>query len=266
MEIRFLVLGEVDVTVDGDALGLESVMLRGLLGTLLLHANQFVPPHQLGLALWDAPPASASSNLRTYAARLRRSFALHDERVAARLLARRGSGYRLNVGPGELDHQEFRDLTRTGRQELHKGAFAEAVDSLVRALSLWRGQSGDDVPPRGYLAEQLRALNESRMVATEDLVEARLALGEAAHLVTDLRTHIARNPLRERPYGQLMRALYRSGDQSHALSVYDRLREVLDVELGVEPGPEVQLIHRAVLRHDDVALTTARLGQLALAA
>src|SRR5438034_8189026 len=101
MEIRFLVLGEVDVTVDGDSLGLESVMLRGLLGTLLLHANQFMPPHQLSLALWDAPPASAGSNLRTYAARLRRVFALHDERMAARLLARRGSGYRVNGGRGQ---------------------------------------------------------------------------------------------------------------------------------------------------------------------
>ena len=266
MEIRFLVLGEVAVTVDGAPVELESVMVRGLLGTLLLHPNQFVPAHQLTLALWDVPPASAASNLRTYASRLRRAFERSDRRLTERLTARRGSGYRLNLTAAELDERAFRELARAGRQHLYRANFALAVDSLVRGLALWRGQAGDDVPPHGLIREQLRALNEGRLVATEDLVEARLALGDTAHLVTDLRPYIARYPLRERAYGQLMRALYRTGNPAEALAVYNRLRRVLGTELGTDPGRELQLIHRAVLRQDDAAVAATRLGHLSLAA
>jgi DNA-binding SARP family transcriptional activator len=266
MDIRFLLLGQVGVEVGDAPVVIDSTMLRGLLGTLLLHANQFVAPEQLSLALWDAPPPSAASNLRTYVARLRGVFARHDAGLADRLSARRGSGYRLEVGPGELDHKLFRALAANGRAQLRAGNFAAAADLLARGLAMWRGASGHDVPPYGYAVEQLRALNDSRLAATEDHLEARLALGDIAHLVADLRTHVALHPLRERPYGQLIRALYRGGDPSGALAVYNGLRRLFDAELGIEPGAELQSLHRAVLCHDEAALSTTRLGPLALAA
>jgi DNA-binding SARP family transcriptional activator len=266
MELRFLLLGHVEVVLNGTSLDVESVMTRGLLATLLLNPNQFVPAYAIGQSLWDTPPASASSNLRSYATRLRRAFAVADEQLAARLLVRRGSGYKLDVRKDELDLPAFHDGVHTGRRLLQGGEFAAAARTLTGALALWRGSPGEDVPPNGHLAVRLRALEDTHLVAIEDRAEARLALGDTGHLIADLRTHVAIHPLRERGYNLLMRTLYRCGEPSAALAVYDRLRTVLAEELGTEPSRELRLLQRAVLRQDDAALAAPQLGQLALAA
>jgi DNA-binding SARP family transcriptional activator len=160
----------------------------------------------------------------------------------------------LSGQPWEFDHIVFRDLSRAGRDQLCTGDAATATESLTRALAMWRGEAGDDVPPDSHIQEQLRTLNDNRVTAEEDLAEARLLLGDYGHLVADLRMHIAQHPLRERAYGLLMRALYLSGDPAAALDVYDELRKALAARLGADPSPQVQSVHLAVLRHDKAAL------------
>lgn len=262
MNVLFHVLGAVGVSVaDDERLPIAFTMPRGLLACLVLRSNQFVPLPQLASALWHTPPASANSNLRTYAARLRSTLAAADPQLAGRLSHVRGRGYRLSGQPGEFDHIVFRDLSRAGRDQLRTGDAATATGSLTRALAMWRGEAGDDVPPESRIQEQLRTLNDNRVTAEEDLAEARLLLGDYGHLVADLRMHIAQHPLRERAYGLLMRALYLSGNPAAALDVYDELRKALAARLGTDPSPEVQSVHLAVLRHDKAALVTAHLGQ-----
>jgi DNA-binding SARP family transcriptional activator len=262
MNVSFHVLGAVGVSVgDDERLPITFTMLRGLLACLLLRPNQFVPLSQLASALWHTPPASASSNLRAYAARLRSTLAAVDPELAARLSHVRGRGYRLSGQPWEFDHVVFRDLSRVGREQLRLADAAAAADSLTRALAMWRGQAGDDVPPDSPVQEQLRTLNDNRVTAEEDLAEARLLLGDYGHLGADLRMHIAQHPLRERAYGLLMRALYLSGNPAAALDVYDELRKALATRLGTDPSPEIQCVYLAVLRHDKAALVTAQLGR-----
>lgn len=262
MRVSFHVLGAVGVSVgEDDWLPLQSAMPRGLLAFLALRANQFVSGSQLRAALWRTPPASASSNLRTYVASVRRCLAAADPPLRGRLSLVRGRGYRLSGDPCEFDHLVFRNLARTGRQQLDAGDAPAAVESLTRALAMWRGPAGEDVPPDSLVREQLQALNESRIIAEENLAEARLALGVDCHLVSDLHMHISQHPLRERPYALLIRALYLSGNPASALEVYGRVRRLLAVRLGTDPGPELQRVHRAVLQHDDEALRRPNLGR-----
>jgi DNA-binding SARP family transcriptional activator len=264
MAITFLVLGEVDVRWGAHHPGPPSTMVRGLLGALLLRANRFVPVRQLSRELWNEPPASAESNLRTYASRLRRALGTVPEgtgTLADRLTAWRGSGYRITVGPDELDLSVFTGLARTGRVLLREGRYPGAVARCAEALALWRGAAGVDVPRDGYLGAQLRALNDSRLAVRGDLVEARLALGDTDGLRAELTALVAAYPTRERGYGQLMRLLYRDGDPSGAVAVYQRLRS----QLGIEPGPELRHVYQAVVRRDDGAMSVPATGRLLIA-
>jgi DNA-binding SARP family transcriptional activator len=250
MQFKFQLLGPIVVTIGNEPVTLRSPMLKGLLAVLCLQANRFVSTDDLTMALWDMPPSAARSNLRTYAARLRQSLHCEAPDSCERLATERSLGYRLEVWPQELDHQEFHDLACIGRAELRSGDFAAARGSLTRALSLWRGHAGDDAPRHSRIGGQLRTLNEARLLATEDLNEARLALDDSDGLVGELREHVGNYPFRERPHSQLMRALYRDGDPTGALLVYDQLRRTLAEELGTAPSPELQLLHQAVLRHE----------------
>ncbi|HEU4425510.1 MAG TPA: AfsR/SARP family transcriptional regulator [Pilimelia sp.] len=231
-----------------------------MLASLLLSANQFVSFDRLAGGLWQSPPPSAHSNLRTYATRLR--DALGASLSASRLSSRRGGGYRITVHHGELDADRFADLAAQGRVALGVGEFAAAVSALRAALSLWRGQAGDDMPDGGPLQLRLAALNEERVAVVEDLIEARLALGEQGSLVSELRALVAEHPLRERPWGQLIRTLYLTGDPSAALVAFDRIRTMFGQELGIEPSLELQRLQLAILRREDDAFrrTASRTG------
>jgi DNA-binding SARP family transcriptional activator len=256
MRLRFLVLGEVSVTTDRPDPAPPPAMVRGVLAALLLRPNQFVAVPQLCRDLWDDPPVSAPSNLRTYAARVRRMLVAADATGAlgGRLVARRGSGYRLTVEPGELDLEVFRTLAARGQRYLHEGRYGPAVDALTGAARLWRGTPGDDVPPGGLLSAALGALAEYRVEVLDDLAEARLAAGDLAGLRAELSARVAAYPLRERGYALLMRLLYRTGDASAALALYHRARTRLRIELGTQPGAELRRLHQAVLRQDDAVL------------
>ncbi|MER5645292.1 AfsR/SARP family transcriptional regulator [Streptosporangium sp. NPDC002524] len=225
-----------------------------LLATLLCHANEAVSRDRLIDTLWgERPPRSAGDNLRIYVYHLRRI--LGDEGR----IVRRVYGYALEVRPGELDADTFTELSDRGLAARAAGDPAAASRSFGGALALWRGgTSFAEVPRRGPIGATADALDERREVVAESRVEAELSLGHSGELVGELRRLVAANPLREKPYAQLMLALYRGGRRAEALDVYRRARRVLVEELGLEPGPELRAMEAAVLNGDAALLPSSR--------
>jgi YVTN family beta-propeller protein len=241
--VEFGILGPLAVLEEGRELEIGGPKPRALLARLLLEPNQPVSRDGLIEALWgERAPASASHTLDNYVSRLRR--VLGSDR-----LERRRPGYALRVEPGELDLDRFDTLARRGRQELAEGSAERAAQTLRAALDVWRGQALADVPME-WLTGEAERLEELRLTAVEDWVEAELARGSDAQLVSELERILREHPLRERLTGQLMLALYRSGRQTAALDAYRATRTRLAQELGLEPGPHLRELERRILEHD----------------
>ncbi|MEV4693182.1 AfsR/SARP family transcriptional regulator [Micromonospora echinospora] len=240
MELQIRLLGTVELCVDGETVTPGAAKRRAVLAGLAIEANHSVSLPRLARMVWsDHPPTSATANLRTHAAGLRRTM---GDRLVARPQA-----YELRLAPHELDVTEFQRLAAQGRSLLASADPAGAIDTLTSALAWWRGPSGDGLPRSTALDNRWAALDEQRLQVFEELTEARLAAGEHAHLLSELRAHLAAHPLRERAWGHLMLALYRCGDVPAALTVYRDARAVLDEQLGLEPGAELARLHRAML-------------------
>ena len=190
----------------------------------------------------DEPPESARNTLQTYVSHLRK--ALGAERIEGR-----PPGYRLEIGPDELDADRFQTLLRDARKAGATDPSA-AVPILEQALGLWRGPAFADLADEPSLAGEAARFNELRLVAEEDRLEALLASGEHARAVGDAEALLGHHPLRERVWGQLMIALYRSGRQGDALTAFQRAREVLADELGIDPSPDLTTLHERILQHD----------------
>ncbi|WP_182906066.1 BTAD domain-containing putative transcriptional regulator [Microbispora sp. H13382] len=249
MSLRFRLLGPIEVRRNGRPVPLGSPKQRALLTALLLEPDRVVSIDRLVMAMWDEePPRSAVANVRTYVNRLRSALGDGDRLTA------RPPGYVLAVRAGELDVTEFADALRQGRQALSAGRPEAALRHLSAALTCWRGAPAEDVPRTAALGPRLDALAEQRCLALEARAEARLRLGEHADAVPELREMVAAHPTRERLWGTLMLALYRSGDSAAALSAYGRARTFLAEELGVEPGPELAGLHRSILNRDAALL------------
>ncbi|GIG88720.1 AfsR/SARP family transcriptional regulator [Plantactinospora endophytica] len=250
LRLRFALLGPVRVWRDGRPVRVHGARPRTLLTALLLEPNRSVSLDHLTELMWDGtPPASAIANLRTYATRLRTSLGGSPEAGRSRLTTTSG-GYLLRVGPDELDLQVFTERLRLGRAALAGGDPAQAVTQLSAALSLWRGDAASDVPRSPVLAARLGAVEEARQLAIEWHLRARLGIGSSEELVGDLRRLTLVYPTRETLWAQLMLALYRRGDVAPALAAYGRARAALRDQLGVEPGPELTALHRAILNRD----------------
>ncbi|GHH16616.1 SARP family transcriptional regulator [Amycolatopsis oliviviridis] len=217
---------------------------RALLAVLLLNANSSVPVDALVETLWpETPPKSYTSNLHTYVSRLRARFeGLEIERDP--------HGYRLVVGPGDLDLLSFREAAAAGKAAARAGDPAGAAGHYRRALAEWRGPvlSGLHIP---RLDADIARLESERLAAFEDCVDAELSDGRHGELTGELQAMITEHPLRERLAAQLMIALHRAGRQADSLAVHRELRTTLVEELGVEPGAEVRRVHAAVLRGED---------------
>ena len=245
--VEFRVLGPVEAIVDGRAVPLPSKP-RALLALLLLNRGRVVSVDELVSELWDGdPPETAMSALQVYVSQLRK--ALGGDRLVTR-----APGYAVRLEDGELDLDRFERLVQEARERLGEGDAKGASARLEDALSLWRG------PPVAAWLE------ESRLAALEDRIDADLSLGRHDRLVSELDELIARHPHRERLRGQLMLALYRSGRQAEALDLYRRTRQTLMEELGIEPSPALHDLERAVLRQDpslDVRRGRPALGGMA---
>lgn len=229
------------------------------MATLLLANGGQVSRATLARALWSTPPSAADSNLRSYIASLRACLRAGHASALTRLTTVTEVGaYRLAVSAGEVDVHLFSDLARRGRARLLVGDHLAAAADLSDALNLWDERAGCDIPVTGSLADDLAGLNEQHTAAMEDFIDARLALGESAGLVPDIRGLIRDNPLRDRPWEQIIRALYLGGDIAGALHAYRDSVRIFAEELAVNPSERLDLLHRAVLRRDDEFLRGIR--------
>ncbi|RDI19259.1 AfsR/SARP family transcriptional regulator [Lentzea flaviverrucosa] len=238
--MEFRVLGSLEVRDQGAALALGGARQRSVLAALLLRPGQTASIGYLADAVWETPPASPASNLRTYVAGLRQC-------LGADRLTTRSGGYALEVRPGELDLTEFVALSGAGDDALRSGDLGAAAGAYARALALWRGTALEGQPIGAGLRPEVTRLDEERLVVAERYADARLGLGQHTDLVGELRRLVADHPLRERLWEQLMTALHRSGMRAEALHSYQQLYRLLDTELGVAPGQSLRDLHAALL-------------------
>jgi DNA-binding SARP family transcriptional activator len=245
MQIEFAILGPLDVRVDGKSVKLGGRGERALLGTLLLSAGEIVPLERIVDGVWgEAPPASARHLIQVYVSRLRR--ALEEPSV----ITTRPPGYAVELDGHTLDATTFERLLDEGRKGQAAGSYQDALGCFDAALALWRGSALADLDLESDARIRQSRLDELRLVALEERISTRLALGQHAQVVPELEQAVASNPLREQLRGQLMLALYRGGRQAEALDRYREGRRLLVEELGIEPGPELRALEAAILRHD----------------
>jgi peptide/nickel transport system substrate-binding protein len=246
--LEFRILGPFEVARDGHVLDLPAGKPRALLALLLLRRGDVVPVDTLVDELWgESPPQTAAKNVQGYVARLRR--ALGDG-----ALATRAPGYALQLEDGALDAARFQAFVEQARHEEP----AAASDRLRDALDLWRGPPLADFAYESFAQDEIRRLEDLRLAALEDRIEADLALGRHEDVLPELESLVAAHPLRERLQGQLIVALYRCGRQADALEAYRAARRRFVDELGVEPGPELQALERKILEHDPSLQAPAR--------
>ena len=245
-EMQFFVLGPLEAHEDGGPVAVGGGRRRALLALLLVHAGEVVSRDRLIDELWSGePPASASQSLDAYLSRLRKVF---REAGADGVLVTRAPGYAL-LAEG-TDAARFESLVRDGRAALAAAEADRGAGLLTDALALWRGRAYAEFADEAWARAEAGRLEELRLAATEDRVEAELALGRHPALVAELEVLAAEHPTRERLVGQLMLALYRSGRQADALAVYRAARRALVDGLGLEPGRELRDLEAAVLVQD----------------
>jgi DNA-binding SARP family transcriptional activator/ABC-type transport system substrate-binding protein len=243
--MEFRLLGPVEALRGGTPVALGGAKPRALLALLLLHANEVVSRDRLIDALWgDRPPGTAGHSLDVQVSRLRKAFEPEEP------LETRSGGYLLRVEPEEIDAHRFERLLEEGRRANAEGRPAEALEALEAALALWRGNALGDLAYEEFARAEVERLEELRLVATEERIDAELALGRHDTLVPELESLAAKNPFRERLRGQLMLALYRSGRQAEALRVYSDTRRKLVEELGIQPGQALKELEQRILRQD----------------
>jgi DNA-binding SARP family transcriptional activator len=240
VEIR--VLGPLQVTRDGEQLRLGGPKPETVFGLLVAAAGRFVSADTLIDELWgEEPPASARATLQSHVSKLRRA-------LGEAVVWERGA-YRLAVDRDRVDAWRFEDEVTTARRDIATDP-AGAARRLGDALALWRGHAFAGLVVSPTLEAEVRRLEELRLRAVEDRVDASLALGDHAGLVAQLETLTGEHPIRERLLAQHMLALYRSGRQGDALRVYDQLRATLSDELGIDPSPELRDLHHRILNQD----------------
>ena len=242
-KMRFGVLGPLEVDAGGGPIPLGGPKQRAVLAHLVLRANQLVPAETLIDEIWaEEPPEKARNVIQTYVSHLRK--ALGHDRIESN-----GPGYRLRLDPSELDAARFDALVRDAKKTLPVDPNV-AVATLEDALALWRGPALTDLADQSSLLADAARLDELRFEAQETRIEGLLAAGVQARAIGELEALIARHPWRESLWGLLMLALYREGRQAEALRSYQRVREILLDELGIDPSPELVRLHQRVLQQD----------------
>ncbi|MET0136410.1 MAG: AfsR/SARP family transcriptional regulator [Kibdelosporangium sp.] len=250
--VKFRVLGPVEMRIADSPVPLGGPRQRAVLGALLLHANAEVAARTLLRLVWTDTPSSACSNLRTYLTRLRRALHVPGEPVSR--LRTGADGYSVTVRPGELDLADFTTHAAAGE----RAADAEVASRhLARALAVWRGPALADVATGPLLDAEVTRLEARREYILERLLRARLALGEHAELMPELRALLAHDPLAEDRAALLMLALHRCGRRAEALRVYRSTRAALVDTTGIEPGIELRELHVRLLADDRATTTVA---------
>ncbi len=255
------ILGPLMVEDDGNELTIAGARMRTLLALFAVRPGENITAERLADDLWgDDPPAGAANGLQSLVSRLRR--ALGD---AGRLVVTTPNGYRLDAADEHIDAFRFVDAAQRGHEALLAGDAARAARVLAEGLALWRGAALDGFDDDGVLHREAVRLEELRLNAIEDRLDADLRLGRHADVIAELGTLVTEHPLRERLHGFLMLALYRAGRQAEALRTFQEARRVLGEELGLDPSPELRALESSILSHDSaldhVATPTSRVMQ-----
>lgn len=244
--MQFRILGSFEVVGDDGTIPLPEGRARSLLAILVLHAGQVVSTDQLIDLLWGAsPPATSLTKLYGLISTLRKKLEPGGETDAS-LIRRRPPGYVLAIDPGQVDAARFRRLVETAAEL----PAVEKAKGLREALGLWRGPALADFTYEPFAQAEISSLDETRLSAVESRIAAELELGRHTELIPELERLTAEHPFREGLRAQTMLAHYRSGNQQKALSVYRDAYDTLTEELGIEPGPKLQDLEEAILRHD----------------
>ena len=250
--MEFRVLGPLEAVDDGVPLALGGPKQRSVLAMLVLDANRVVSTDRLVDGLWgDAPLQRAAATLHVYVSNLRKVLE-PNRRAGAEptLLRTQPPGYVLSVDSAQVDLLRFESLVAEARNARAAGLPSGAAVLFREAIALWRGPPIADLGTEPFAAAEVARLDEARMGAIEDRLDADLAVARHVELLPELELLVARYPYREHLRGQLMVALYRAGRQTDALAAYQDARRVLVDELGLEPGPELRELEAAILVHD----------------
>jgi predicted ATPase/DNA-binding SARP family transcriptional activator len=248
--VEYRILGRIEVLQDGSPLPILAPRHRKLLATLLVHADHVVPSDKLIEDLWGhEPPSSAPAILHVRISELRNQLRGGRAEDTVGILTR-GSGYQLVLGPDDLDARSFERLSAAGHSALRRGDNVGASTRLAEALAIWRGPALADVADEQFAQAEIARLDTLHVQTLEDDLDVELALGRHEEVVARLGALVAEHPLHERFWCQLMMAQYRAGRQADALQSFSHARELLVEELGVDPGPELQRMHAAVLSQD----------------
>jgi len=237
---EFRILGPLEVEGAGGPVALGGKQQRALLAALLLEAGRVVPTDRLVHNLWgERPPRTAATSLHNLLSQLRKL-------LGAEMLVTQAPGYVLRVSADQIDASRFERLLEIARRAEPE----ERREHLLHALSLWRGPALAEFTFEQFAQSEIRRLEELRLVALEERIEADLDLGRHGDVVGELEALVDEHPLRETFRRQQMLALYRSGRQAEALGVYQDARRRFVEELGIEPGPELKRLQSEILRHE----------------
>ncbi|MFD3923678.1 BTAD domain-containing putative transcriptional regulator [Streptomyces sp. NPDC058595] len=259
--MRIDLLGVLDVRENGVSVAPTAPKPRQVLALLALHADRVVPVSALIDELWaGGPPRSARTTLQTYVLQLRDLIALALDQQAPGVESdpppRRGAkdvlvttpgGYMLVLGEGSSDVREFERLSGTGYRAIDQGDFRGASRLLREALALWTGSAFADVQTGAQLEMESKRLEEGRLCALDQRIEADLRLGRHRELLAELTVLTSRYSTHENLHAQFMLALHRSGRRGEALDVYHRLRGTLVRDLGLEPSPRLRQLQQSIL-------------------
>ncbi|MER7204164.1 hypothetical protein CG723_42160 [Streptomyces sp. CB01635] len=258
------VLGPLSVREHGISIAPTAPKPRQVLALLALNADHVVPVCTLIEELWDeTPPRSARTTLQTYILQLRELIgeALDrggDEQATAKdILVTLPGGYRLETRGGTLDFEELERRAGAGYRAMDAEDYAGAAKRLRDALSLWTGSALADVQAGSQITLEVRRLQETRLCALDQRIEADLRLGRHRELLSELTVLVNQYPMHESLHGQFMLALHRSGRRGEALNVYQRLRATLVRELGLEPSTALGRLQRSILMAHPEPLASA---------
>jgi predicted ATPase/DNA-binding SARP family transcriptional activator len=252
--VEFAILGPLEVRAPAGAVPIRRGLPRTLLIALVLRPGQTVSSDFLAELLWgdDDLPRNPANALQIQVSYLRKTLG-NAEPDGAALLETRAGGYALAVDRDRVDAHRFESITKqlAPLDTLRSSeTLSAALDEVNAALALWRGDALEDMADAEFARGEITRLDELRWGATERRIDLLLQLGRHSEAVGDLSELVQRLPLRERIHEQLVLALYRSGRQAEALRAYEDVRRTLSEELGLDPGPELRGLERAVLHHD----------------
>jgi predicted ATPase/DNA-binding SARP family transcriptional activator len=258
--MEFRILGPLEVWEASRPIPLGGAKQRALLAILVLEANRVVSTDRLIELLWgNEPPETVGNTLQVCVSQLRKILEpTHQRGTPYAVLVSQPPGYAVHATSDQIDYLRFQLLVSEARERGIKADPKAAADLLRQALGLWRGPPLADFATERFALAEAKRLDEMRLGAVEDRIEADLALGRHVQLVGELEALVSEHPLRERLRAQLMLALYRAGRQAEASEVFHKTRAVLVDELGMEPGAELQKLLKAILNQDPALDLTPR--------